>query len=236
MTDSSHLSSTATPPPARPVLAIENHKLVGVPYVQDNMGGPLTPEVILIHYTASRSGPATARALQHETMKASVGVVASPDGSFIQQVPFNRVAWHAGKSIYKGRQSVSNFSIGIEVVNPGPIRADKETLVIEWNAPQGKPYPHMKPWTGGLVEAKHRDGMCPFKFWCVYPDVQITAVVALCHLLLATYPTITAVTGHENVAPGRKIDPGPAFPWGGLVAEGLPVDRACYDENNPSGY
>ena len=34
----------------------------------------------------------------------------------------------------------------------------------------------------------------------------------LCQDLARQYP-IEAVTGHEHIAPGRKLDPGPGFDW-----------------------
>lgn len=37
----------------------------------------------------------------------------------MQAVPDGKAAWHAGKSRFKGRDSVNDFSIGIEIVNRG---------------------------------------------------------------------------------------------------------------------
>ncbi len=37
------------------------------------------------------------------------------DGAVIQFVPFNRRAWHAGESVYKGQRNCNDFSIGIEL-------------------------------------------------------------------------------------------------------------------------
>jgi len=44
---------------------------------------------------------------------------------------------------------------------------------------------------------------------------QYAALVPLLRALAARYP-IDQVVGHEHVAPGRKIDPGPGFDWAGL--------------------
>ena len=54
-----------------------------------------------------------------------------------------------------------------------------------------------------------------------YPERQMRAVVALCRNLAARYPGVEFV-GHSDVAPGRKVDPGPLFPWERLAEAGLP--------------
>ncbi|MBP7454482.1 MAG: N-acetylmuramoyl-L-alanine amidase, partial [Ottowia sp.] len=41
---------------------------------------------------------------------------------------------------------------------------------------------------------------------------QYARLATLIRALAARYP-ITAITGHEQVAPGRKHDPGPGFDW-----------------------
>lgn len=54
-----------------------------------------------------------------------------------------------------------------------------------------------------------------------YPEKQMRAVVALCRDLAARYPGVEFV-GHSDVAPARKVDPGPLFPWERLAEAGLP--------------
>ncbi|GHU11126.1 N-acetyl-anhydromuranmyl-L-alanine amidase [Betaproteobacteria bacterium] len=58
---------------------------------------------------------------------------------------------------------------------------------------------------------------------------QYAALWSLLDAICAAYP-ITAIAGHEHVAPGRKSDPGACFDWSALagrfsqlIVEGLPV-------------
>ena len=50
-----------------------------------------------------------------EGMKVSAHVLIKRNGEVIQFVPFNKRAWHAGASSYKGKNDCNNFSIGIEL-------------------------------------------------------------------------------------------------------------------------
>lgn len=48
-----------------------------------------------------------------------------------------------------------------------------------------------------------------------YEDMQYTALGTLIRSLMARYSGITPerITGHSDIAPGRKTDPGPGFDW-----------------------
>lgn len=55
-----------------------------------------------------------------------------------------------------------------------------------------------------------------------YPPAQIDAVIVLLRGILARWGIPKErVVGHADVAPGRKQDPGPLFPWKRLADEGL---------------
>ena len=49
------------------------------------------------------------------TLKVSAHVLIRRDGELVQFVPFQRRAWHAGESVYQGRERCNDFSIGIEL-------------------------------------------------------------------------------------------------------------------------
>jgi AmpD protein len=49
------------------------------------------------------------------TLRVSAHLLIRRDGSLVQYVPFDRMAWHAGRSSYQGREGCNDFSIGIEL-------------------------------------------------------------------------------------------------------------------------
>jgi N-acetyl-anhydromuramoyl-L-alanine amidase len=68
----------------------------------------------------------------------------------------------------------------------------------------------------------------------VFEEPQYKALTALVKALAKHYP-ITALAGHEHVAPGRKQDPGPGFDWPRLKAA-LGWPEGCFpDELRASG-
>lgn len=45
-----------------------------------------------------------------------------------------------------------------------------------------------------------------------YTDVQIQKTIEVCEALVSSY-SIKEIIGHSDIAPKRKSDPGPKFPW-----------------------
>lgn len=73
------------------------------------------------------------------------------------------------------------------------------------------------------VQGVHRNESQP-TWWHAYTEQQIERVSELVKLLIETYP-ISVIVGHEEIAPGRKTDPGPAFPLDRLRDRWLGVER-----------
>jgi N-acetylmuramoyl-L-alanine amidase len=181
------------------------------------------PDTIIIHYTAGSSGISSANWLTNPTVKASAHVVIDKSGTIYQIVPFANIAWHAGQSAYGGRKDFNNFSIGIELDNPGFLtRAGSEFM-----APFGTRYP-----ANQVIEAVHRNEKAP-RFWHTYSEAQIAACEELCLELMAKYPSIKQILGHEEIAPGRKQDPGPAFPLERFRAKLLQNNRESDTDEIP---
>ncbi len=60
------------------------------------------------------------------------------------------------------------------------------------------------------------------KVWFDFPPAQIDAVVALVKKIVAEHNIPPdRVLAHSDIAPNRKPDPGPRFPWKRLADEGL---------------
>ncbi len=77
-----------------------------------------------------------------------------------------------------------------------------------------------RAWHAGLSNFKGRERCNDFSVGIElegsdvddFCDAQYTTLAALAAAIAERHP-ISDVTGHENIAPGRKTDPGPHFDW-----------------------
>lgn len=85
-----------------------------------------------------------------------------------------------------------------------------------------------------IVNQATDDGHGKFTFPPFHPQ-QIAAVKALTASIIQRYPDVSPpnIVGHSDIAPGRKSDPGPAFPWKTLFSAGI---GAWYDEEIKEKY
>lgn len=209
----------AEAPPRPPALRIERDTLVGERVEHrrcHNTGGPFAsvPSLVIIHYTGStRAASALDTLTSEQPPRRSCHVVIDRNGDLYTLLPFTRVAWHAGISEWEGKTNLNHYSIGIELVNGGKLQIKGDGSITTY---LGETIPDPD------VNAVTRQG----SLWHKYTDEQIAACTEVCKLLADHYP-IRHILGHEQVSPGRKIDPGPAFPLDELRAAVAQSRRAA---------
>ena len=108
-------------------------------------------------------------------VRVSAHLFVDRAGRIAQYVPFDKRAWHAGESRWRGRARCNDFSIGIELEGTDHV---------------------------------------------AYTDEQYASLVTAVAALLGSYPrlSLSTIVGHNEIAPGRKTDPGAAFDWRRFLA------------------
>ncbi|MCK5705853.1 MAG: N-acetylmuramoyl-L-alanine amidase [Cyclobacteriaceae bacterium] len=159
-------------------------------------------DTLIIHYTAGRDAESSARYLRKEEIKASAHLVIGRNGEIFQLVPFNKIAWHAGRSSFGGKSGYNNYSIGIELDNAGVLTKTGN----DFQSWFGKKYTQ-----SDVMEGVHRNESQP-RYWHIYTERQLEVNEEITRLILDKYKPIVHILGHEEISPGRKQDPGPAFP------------------------
>lgn len=173
---------------------IENHRLLQArqvvsPNYNERPPG-VQPDLLVIHNISLPPGQFGGPFIEHlfenrldpaghpyfatiHQLRVSAHLLIRRNGEVVQFVPFDKRAWHAGQSIYQGRENCNDFSIGIELEGSDDV---------------------------------------PFE------AVQYQVLAAVIRVLLEAYPSLSTqhITGHSDIAPQRKTDPGPCFDWGYL--------------------
>jgi len=110
---------------------------------------------------------------QISELQVSAHALIRRDGEVIQFVDLQERAWHAGRSLFDGREECNDFSIGVELEGTDEL---------------------------------------------AYTDAQYQSLTRVAMQVMQRWPAVTPqrITGHSDVAPGRKTDPGPAFDWSRL--------------------
>ncbi|WP_417700197.1 penicillin binding protein PBP4B [Pseudoalteromonas lipolytica] len=173
---------------------------------------------LVMHYTAIDYEKSMRALVDEGGLSSHYLLPESGDSSYphdkleiIQLVDENDRAWHVGRSYWQGREDLNDHSIGIEIVN-----------VPTCHIPE-----HSSP-------AMQNDA----SKLCIYPDYdakQIELLITLSKDILKRNPDIgpTQIVGHSDIAPSRKNDPGPRFPWYQLYKAGI---GAWYDSDTVDKY
>lgn len=178
-----------------------DHWLIGVKREEIEGGSEImTRRCVVEHYTEGATAMSSIEAMRSRSLSAHV--VVDRDGAVYQCRPFNRKCEHAGPSKWadpKTREPYSGLngcSIGIEIANAG-----NGEEALKWARKQ----PGFRS-----IRAKHRNGG-PEMEWEVFYEPQMAAVIGVTQAVVKRY-NLDDVTGHDCIAPNRKVDPGPAFP------------------------
>ena len=170
-----------------------------------NVGGTLrNPRFIIVHFTAGASLDSSATWLCNPASKASAHLIIGRSGETRQLVPFNRVAWHAGRSEWKGLTGLNSYSIGIELDNWGPLRKNSRGQWTPITSPVVIP-------NDQVYVGKHKQPGCGFEAWHRYTPEQVSVLQTVCRELVKQFPSVEQILGHSTVSVGRKWDPGAAF-------------------------
>jgi len=130
-------------------------------------------------------------------------------GSAIEQLFTNRLDWDAHPYYQQIR--------GLQVSSHFVLRRDGELLQFV-SCDQ-------RAWHAGRSHWMGRDNCNDFSIGVeleglegeTFDEAQYLVLPRLLQAIAAHYP-VRHVAGHEHVAPGRKIDPGPGFEWPRLMA------------------
>lgn len=173
---------------------------------------------LVMHYTAIDYEKSMRALVDEGGLSSHYLLPESGDSSYphdkleiIQLVDENDRAWHAGRSYWQGREDLNDHSIGIEIVNVPTCHIPEDSS------------PAMQNDASKL---------------CIYPDYdakQIELLITLSKDILKRNPDIgpTQIVGHSDIAPSRKNDPGPRFPWYQLYKAGI---GAWYDSDTVDKY
>ncbi len=184
--------------------------------------GPFSapPKVLVLHYDAMRSQSEAVSALtRNDKNYISAHLSLSREGDWVQMASLGEVTLHAGDGTLAavrpygtyswggvGRSTLNATAIGIEINNLGWLdrrrgelwTRQEQELVVGW--PAADCIVDVHPHRGGAKMG-----------WPRYPDEQIAALDKGIAAILAAFPSIERIVGHDEVSK-QKYDPGPAFP------------------------
>jgi len=138
---------------------------------------------LIFHYTALDNEKSMSM-LTTQEVSAHYLIPDDFTDSIYLLVDESKRAWHAGMSYWKGINNINFSSIGIEIVNPG--------------------------YYVGEITESNPNGW----YFYGYPNHQIKKVAELAKNIIDRYQIDPInVLAHSDIAPQRKQDPGPKFPW-----------------------
>ena len=199
-----------------------SHSLESIEYIEktDFRSESVNTRVrfIVIHYTSSNweqslkiLTKADYEVSSHYLIPESFDESYKEDDLFVYKiVDENDRAWHAGESNWQGRSHINDQSIGIELVNNSECYYQPNNKKLNYK----------------------ENYICSFYD---YDPKQIQLLIKAIKPMLERHDEIkpTHIIGHSDIAPNRKYDPGPRFPWYTLYQNGI---GAWYDNETVDKY
>lgn len=162
-------------------------------------------QYIILHYTAIDDDISLKALTSSYGVSSHYLITTREKDPIYRLVDDNDRAWHAGATMFDNRQSINDSSIGIEIVNLGYI--EKVT-----NTPR-----QIRRMTKRQLENRF---FRPYGEYTEFEESQIEKLAYLLKNLVMKYDIKPyRILGHSDVAPYRKRDPGPKFPWKRLYEE-----------------
>lgn len=159
---------------------------------------------IIMHYTAL-DDDLSLKILTGPGVSVHYLVTTREDDPIYKLVDDSNRAWHAGITMFNNRYSMNDSSIGIEVVNLGFLQKVTNT----------------RQQLRRMTKLQRENlFFIPYDEYIDYNESQIEKIAYLLKNLIKKYDIKPYnILGHSDVAPFRKKDPGPKFPWKRLYDE-----------------
>lgn len=174
----------------------------------------ISPEYLVMHFTSGMSVAAVVSWFKNPAARVSAHLCIGRDGSIVQFVPFDTIAWHAGDSVWANRTGLNKYSIGIEMDNAGSLSRYGNKWMLGKN---------IIPDDQVIIKTHKLEYAA--RGWHIYTEAQLNACREVMLLLFAQYKFLDVI-GHEDISLGGKVDPGPAFPMDEFRTAALGLDPA----------
>jgi N-acetyl-anhydromuramyl-L-alanine amidase AmpD len=195
--------------------AVEIQHLPGDQYMKTQMA----KRQIVLHHTVGGSLTSTLRWWRDDPRRIATAYLVDRDGRIVEAFPPAMWAWHLGVKDREAERS----SVGIELINVGPLRMDERSwrgIAVAKTVPP--------------IEVEHHEWR-GYHHWQSYPEAQVQATARLCRWLcrrfgitarvppsadraltdLPTYLRWEGVTHHAMLRKD-KSDLHPGFDWATL--------------------
>ena len=160
------------------------------PVTYNSVGQNFRQRFIILHYTALND-ESSIKVLTEQEVSAHFLITTRDKEPIYNLVPEDKRAWHAGESEWKSSKNLNDSSTGIEIVNPGL----NEDILTDTDMSAER-------------TLKNQYRQAP------YTEEQVKKIAILVKYLSEKYEIAPEnILGHSDVAPQRKLDPGPMFPW-----------------------